>query len=59
MKTDDIIDDLEEARRRNNCNWMDLVRLAFKSNPIAAKGIMKRICDADHEIMDIARKLAE
>lgn len=56
--TDKIIDKLEETRRRNNVNWMDLVRLAFRSSPDEAREIMKRICDADAEIMDVARELA-
>jgi hypothetical protein len=54
-----VIDQLENARRRNNKNWMDLVRLAFEVAPERAREIMAQICAQDQQIMDIARKLAE
>lgn len=28
-----LIDEIEKIRAQNNVNWMDLLRLAFKSSP--------------------------
>ena len=28
-----IIDKIEKVRKKNNSNWMDILRLAFTSNP--------------------------
>lgn len=59
MNVEKTIDELEAARKRNNCNWMDLVRLAFEVAPERAQKIMQNICAADQEIMSIARKLTK
>ena len=32
-KADKIIKFIENLRKKNNKNWMDLLRLAFKENP--------------------------
>ena len=32
-----IIDEIEKVRTRNNVNWMDVLRLAFKHSPEEAK----------------------
>ena len=36
-----IIDDIEKVRTRNNMNWMDVLRLAFKHSPEEAKNVSK------------------
>ena len=32
-----IIDEIEKVRTKNNVNWMDILRLAFKHSPEEAK----------------------
>ena len=36
----EIIDEIEKVRTRNNVNWMDVLRLAFKHSPEEAKLLM-------------------
>ena len=38
-----IIDEIEKVRTRNNVNWMDVLRLAFKHSPEEAKKIYRII----------------
>lgn len=54
---DSILDKLEALRSKNNKNWMDLFRLAFKVAPDEAKIIARGIFDMDHEILAVAREL--
>ena len=32
-----IINSIEKTRKKNNSNWMDLMRLSFKYNPKESK----------------------
>ena len=32
-----IINAIEKTRKKNNSNWMDLMRLSFRYNPIESK----------------------
>ena len=63
--TDDIdeklllIDEIEKIRTRNNVNWMDLLRLAFKESPAEAKKLVRKINKDDQKISEIFTKLGE
>ena len=48
---------IEETRKRNNKNWMDLLRLSFRHNPEAAKKIVKEIFSQDKRINKFVREL--
>jgi len=54
-----IISKIEKIRSKNNVNWMDVLRLAFKLDPVAASKIMKKINHDDKEIAKLLSKLAE
>jgi hypothetical protein len=54
-----IIDEIEKIRSKNNINWMDVLRLGFRSNPNAAKKLMKKINDEDNRISELFKKLTE
>tara|TARA_B000000609_G_C23972604_1_gene240031 strand:+ start:177 stop:377 length:201 start_codon:yes stop_codon:yes gene_type:complete len=54
-----IIDQIEAVRSKNNVNWMNLVRLAFKLSPKEASKIMSEIYNQDQEISDLAKKLTK
>ena len=53
-----IIRKIENARKKNNINWMDILRLAFKSSPSEAKKIMVKIYQDDTKISKLIKKLS-
>lgn len=55
----EIIDELEKIRNKNNVNWMDILRLAFKHSPEEAKSLMKKIDHEDNQISNLVKKLSE
>ena len=55
----DIIDKIEMVRTKNNVNWMDVLRMAFKSSPEEAKKLMKKINSEDKKISELFNKLSE
>lgn len=59
MTQEEIIDHISKIRERNNKNWMDILRLAFKGHPKDAQEIMARISEADAEITKLTMKLGE
>ncbi len=54
-----IIDEIEKVRSRNNVNWMDVLRLAFKHAPEEAKALMKKINEEDNQISELFKKLSQ
>lgn len=54
-----LIDEIEKIRTNNNVNWMDLLRLAFRSNPEETKKLIRRINTDDNRISEIFAKLGE
>ena len=53
-----IIRKIEKKRKNNNINWMDILRLAFKSSPSEAKKIMIKIYQDDTKISKLIKKLS-
>lgn len=54
-----LIDEIEKIRSANNVNWMDLLRLAFKSAPEETKLLIRKINSDDKNISDLFAKLGE
>ena len=54
-----LIDEIESIRTKNNVNWMDLLRLAFKVAPDEAKILVRRINEDDKRISELIAKLGE
>lgn len=54
-----LIDEIERIRGKNNKNWMDLLRLAFRHAPKDAALIMAEIYRSDSDISDLAKKLTQ
>ena len=54
-----IIDEIERVRTKNNLNWMNILRLAFKYAPNEAKQVMKKIDHEDDRISKLVKKLSE
>jgi len=53
-----IINQVEKIRSKNNKNWMDILRLAFKYAPREAGTLMKKINSADKKISILLKKLS-
>jgi|TARA_B100000989_G_scaffold290852_1_gene264589 hypothetical protein len=53
----EIINKIQKTRSKNNKNWMDLLRLAFKENPQDAKKIVKGIFKEDKRISKLIKQL--
>ena len=54
-----IIDKIEKIRSKNNVNWMDVLRLAFKLDANEAKKIMQKINYDDKKISQLLNKLSK
>ena len=54
-----IISKIEKIRSKNNVNWMNILRLAFKLDPVSAKKIMKKINYDDKKISNLLNKLGK
>jgi len=54
-----IIDQIEQVRSRNNKNWMDILRLAFKHSPKEAAAIVAEIYKEDSALNKLAKELTE
>ena len=53
------IDQITTIRAKNNLNWMNILKLAFKYAPDEAKKIMKDVADCDHKINKLTKELCK
>ena len=56
-KQSKIISHVQKIRTKNNINWMDLLRLAYKLDPKSASKIMRKINLNDDKISKLSKKL--
>jgi len=54
-----IINQIQKARSRNNLNWMNILKLAFRLDPKNASKIMKKINSDDKKISKLLRKISK
>ena len=52
-----IIDQIENVRKKDNKNWMDLLRIAFKYAPKETTKVFSQIYKEDRKLNNLARKL--
>ena len=52
-----LISKIQKVRSKNNVNWMDMLRLAFKHDPKSASKIMSQIYSDDKKISKLVKKL--
>tara|TARA_B100001964_G_C13723333_1_gene375566 strand:- start:188 stop:388 length:201 start_codon:yes stop_codon:yes gene_type:complete len=52
------INKIEKARSKNNVNWMNILRLAFKHAPKEASQLMKKVNLEDKRISLLLKKLS-
>ncbi len=54
-----LIKSIEKVRSKNNKNWMDLYRLAFRVAPERSIKIIKKILKEDKAVTELAKKLTK
>ena len=54
-----IINQIQKIRSKNNVNWMNILKLAFKKDPKNASKIMKKINYDDKKISNLLNKLSD
>ncbi len=54
-----VINQIQKIRSKNNINWMNILKLAFKTDPTNAKKIMKQINFDDKKISSLLKKLTK
>ena len=53
-----VINKIEKVRSKNNVNWMDILRLAFKYAPKEASQLIKKVNSEDKKISLLLSKLS-
>jgi len=56
---DNLINKIQNTRKKNNKNWMDLLRIGFKYKPDETKKIVKKIFFDDKKINILIKKLVK
>ena len=51
------LDKIEKARKQNNVNWMDILRIALKNAPNETIKLMKKINKKDQIITNLFRSI--
>ena len=60
MRSDEeIINEIQEIRAKNNTHWMDIVKLAFEISPVESRKIFKEIKNCDEKVNVLLKELAE
>ena len=54
-----LINKVQKIRSRNNINWMNILKLAFRFAPKEAAGLMKKINSDDKKISILLKKLSK
>ena len=52
-----IINQIEKIRKKNNTSWMNILRIAFKTNPKKTARVMSRIYLGDQKISKLVKEL--
>ena len=51
-----VIDQIENTRKKNNFNWMNILRIALKNSPEETLKVMGKINNADSKILKLNKK---
>ena len=54
-----IVKNIENLRKKNNINWMNILRLALKYNPKETKKLLKKIKSFDKKISNEVNSLTK
>ena len=56
-KLSKIFDKIENVRKKNNKNWMNILRVAYESNPKKTILILNNILSKDSALIKLANQL--
>ena len=54
----EIINEIQLIRSKNNINWMNILKIAFKYAPEETRKVFKEIAKEDTSIIDLSKELA-
>ena len=54
-----VISKIENVRKKNNKNWMDILRIAFKYAPNEAPKVLAEIYKEDKKLNSLANQLTK
>tara|TARA_B100001250_G_C19481132_1_gene648760 strand:+ start:289 stop:489 length:201 start_codon:yes stop_codon:yes gene_type:complete len=54
----EIIDEIQRIRSKNNINWMNILKIAFKYAPEKTRDVFKQITNEDNRINELSEELA-
>ena len=54
-----VINQIEKVRKKNNKNWMDVLKIAFKHAPNEASNVLSQIYKEDKKLSSLAKKLTK
>tara|TARA_B100001057_G_C22477240_1_gene805004 strand:- start:57 stop:275 length:219 start_codon:yes stop_codon:yes gene_type:complete len=54
---DKIINQIQKIRKKNNVNWMNILKIAYKHAPKETSQIFKKIVEQDKNINVVSKKL--
>jgi len=52
-----IINEIQKIRKKNNVNWMNILKVAYKHAPEETGQIFKKIIQQDKNINTVSKKL--
>ena len=52
-----MIKEIKQIREKNNNNWMELLELALKENPVETKKILEKIIENDKKVIEKVERL--
>ena len=58
-KNIEIINKIQKIRSKNNLNWMNILKLAFKNNPKESAKIMSNVNHDDKKISRLVKQLTK
>ncbi len=58
-KSDLTFKKIENIRSKNNKNWMDILKIAYDSNPKKTSSVLKRILSKDRKLISLANSLSK
>jgi hypothetical protein len=53
-----IIQKVQNTRSKNNINWMDILKIAYKNDPKSTRLVVSRINKLDKKISNLFKKLS-
>jgi len=54
-----VISKIENVRKKNNKNWMDILRIAFRYAPNEAAKVLAEIYKEDKKLNNLAKQLTK